>query len=240
MEEFGVRIVQAIVYWLVLSAIVINKSSEAPVVGAHRFATMLSALAFIIVPHKPNQNSIDFYAVVILNIIMLYAAGFAISYFRRQYKLKKELKEGRASYTGSSVQVKPNTQATEVKVSVATNEDAFWEQAAKEVDSSDRKLGLWAKCFAGTNGDENKAKAEYLKQRVAQLAAETHEDAIKKKELMKEAFINETQNSWKAAATRGTPASCPKCDGLITTKTDMCQHCQTWLGVGSNQKPIPQ
>jgi hypothetical protein len=239
MEEFGIRIVQAIVYWLLMSALVIKKSSEVPLVGAHRFAAMLSAIAFIIVPHKPNQNSIDFYAVVILNIIMLYMAGFAISYFRRQYKLKKELKAGSSSNKRISTQAEPNTHASLVKVSATANEDALWEQAAKEVDSSDRKLGLWAKCFAGTNGDENKAKAEYLKQRVAELTAETQEDAAKKRELMKQAFLNETQNSWKAAAARGTPTSCPKCDGLITTKTDRCQHCQTWLGMASNQKPTP-
>ncbi len=44
--------------------------------------------------------------------------------------------------------------------------EALWERAANEFNSNLRKEGLWAKCFADVNGDENKAKASYLKIRV--------------------------------------------------------------------------
>jgi hypothetical protein len=37
----------------------------------------------------------------------------------------------------------------------------------------------------------------------------------------------------------GKKAECPSCGGLITTKTEACNHCNAWLGTGSNMKPIP-
>lgn len=42
-----------------------------------------------------------------------------------------------------------------------------WANAMREVDSSDREPGLWAKCFAEADGDEAKAKAAYIRQRVS-------------------------------------------------------------------------
>jgi hypothetical protein len=34
-------------------------------------------------------------------------------------------------------------------------------------------------------------------------------------------------------------AECPSCGGVITTKTEACNHCNAWLGSGSALKPIP-
>lgn len=46
------------------------------------------------------------------------------------------------------------------------NED--WAKALAEVeDPKQRDIGLWARCFAESGGDESKAKAEYVKQRVS-------------------------------------------------------------------------
>jgi hypothetical protein len=41
-------------------------------------------------------------------------------------------------------------------------ENKIWEQVGDEFNSN-RNKGLWAKCFAESNGDESKAKANYLK-----------------------------------------------------------------------------
>jgi len=44
-----------------------------------------------------------------------------------------------------------------------------WKIAYDEFESNSRNTSIWAKCFADANGDENVAKAKYLKIRVEQL-----------------------------------------------------------------------
>lgn len=41
-----------------------------------------------------------------------------------------------------------------------------WASALAEAESEGRDAGLWARCFAETDGDESKAKAAYVKARV--------------------------------------------------------------------------
>ena len=48
-------------------------------------------------------------------------------------------------------------------------EEELYATAAAELDDGNRDEGLWAKCFAECDGDENKAKALYLKTRVGRL-----------------------------------------------------------------------
>lgn len=48
-------------------------------------------------------------------------------------------------------------------------EEQLYAQAAAELGGGNRDEGLWAKCFAECDGDENKAKALYLKKRVERL-----------------------------------------------------------------------
>ena len=49
-------------------------------------------------------------------------------------------------------------------------EEEFWATAMTELETGQRRPGLWAKAFAGSEGDETKAKVAYLKTRVQQLA----------------------------------------------------------------------
>jgi hypothetical protein len=49
------------------------------------------------------------------------------------------------------------------------DEEKAWEQALTEFESDERKKGVWAKAFSDSNGDEAKAKAQYLKIRAKQL-----------------------------------------------------------------------
>jgi uncharacterized RDD family membrane protein YckC len=55
---------------------------------------------------------------------------------------------------------------------VTKNDDALWEIAIEEYDSSLRKKGLYAKIFAQKNGNESLIKAEYIKERFEQLKKE--------------------------------------------------------------------
>lgn len=53
------------------------------------------------------------------------------------------------------------------------SEEELYAAALTELDAGSRRLGLWAKCFAATNGVDSEARAMYLRERVQQLQAET-------------------------------------------------------------------
>ena len=48
-------------------------------------------------------------------------------------------------------------------------EEEFYELAYEEIESGNLKKGLWAKAFSKSDGDENKAKALYIKYRFDQI-----------------------------------------------------------------------
>jgi hypothetical protein len=52
---------------------------------------------------------------------------------------------------------------------MSDSDDRYWAFALREVESGDRMPGLWARCFATCGGDENAAKAAYIRERVNQL-----------------------------------------------------------------------
>lgn len=51
-------------------------------------------------------------------------------------------------------------------------DDDLWTAALNEFSGPDRRTGVWARCFAENGGDENAAKAAYLRERVQQLKLE--------------------------------------------------------------------
>lgn len=80
------------------------------------------------------------------------------------------------SSTASSTIIKPSAQPmpilnSEALTSQSTEED-IWAFASNEMNSRNRNEGLWAMCFASADGNEDKTKASYLKQRVEQLRLE--------------------------------------------------------------------
>jgi formylglycine-generating enzyme required for sulfatase activity len=66
---------------------------------------------------------------------------------------------------------KINTKAIQNTVSSQIDEELF-AIALQELNSGNSVQGLWAKCFAEADGDENKTKARYLSARAGQLGAE--------------------------------------------------------------------
>jgi len=50
------------------------------------------------------------------------------------------------------------------------NEEKYFEVALKEIETNNLSKGLWAKALANTEGDKDKARAFYLKERAAQLS----------------------------------------------------------------------
>jgi hypothetical protein len=80
---------------------------------------------------------------------------------------------------GSARSMEAVSLAKEISVGVAMGSDAakttaqgdeqFFDAAFQELNSGNRVQGLWAKCFAEADGEENKAKARYLSARSKQL-----------------------------------------------------------------------
>jgi hypothetical protein len=73
------------------------------------------------------------------------------------------------------------------------NDLTYYEKAFYELEDEDsRVIGVWAKAFAETDGDDQKAKAKYIKLRVESLISEEH----KKLEIEQEHRKKESQ-IWK-------------------------------------------
>lgn len=79
--------------------------------------------------------------------------------------------------------------------------DNLWADALLEVDSEARQPGLWARSFAQAGGDESKAKAAYISERVEQEA----------KKLIKTGF-------------------CPNCDHECQISAPKCEKCGALFG----------
>jgi len=107
-------------------------------------------------------------------ILWLISCGIWITYLQRSRRVRVTFENTvqSESIVNSSNIVQPSplpvTQSPRAEAPRQTDE-SLWEQALNEIESSNRVQGLWAKSFAEANGDENKAKAIYLKARVSQL-----------------------------------------------------------------------
>jgi len=88
---------------------------------------------------------------------------------------------------------------------IPVDDEHFWEIASHELRSSQRREGLWAKCYANANGDEARAKVDYLKHRVVQL-------------MVKEP--NPT-NQVKSNNAR----HCKQCGNVTSAPTALCNQC---------------
>lgn len=64
------------------------------------------------------------------------------------------------------------------------NDDAFYDEVAKEMQENRMIPGVWTRAFAEADGDENRAKAIYIKRRVAQLAENSKQQHEEAKRLM--------------------------------------------------------
>lgn len=93
---------------------------------------------------------------------------------------------------GVAVNVKsPAVPESDKRVSVEVNEDALYEQVAEEIESDHLVRGVWIRAFAEADGDENRAKAIYIKTRVAQLLEQGRERVAERDWAVKEKFKTE-------------------------------------------------
>ena len=62
--------------------------------------------------------------------------------------------------------------------SVSMNDDAFYDQVAEEIETGNLVRGVWTRAFAEADGDENRAKAIYIKLRVKKLFEESRRQGV--------------------------------------------------------------
>jgi hypothetical protein len=79
------------------------------------------------------------------------------------------------------------------------NRDALYEQVARELQAQQIVPGIWTRAFAETDGQLDRARALYIKYRVAQLAETEAEQAKKGRRLVADAARKRAQ-----AGVRGT------------------------------------
>jgi hypothetical protein len=102
----------------------------------------------------------------------------------------------------------------------STSDEDYWAVAMAEVEGAQRRPGLWAKAFAEAQGNEDAAKANYIKWRVVQL----------KDEEAKRVQKNEEAQLAERAKIYG---ECPSCSREILWSETKCPHCRASFGLGS-------
>ena len=112
-------------------------------------------------------------------------------------------------------------------------DEELWEKGMREVESPDRRQGLWAKCFGETHGVESAAKAAYMSVRVAEMKAELRE-AQQKQEARRRAEEEERRLAHLDDAQRAhellPKGTCPSCDAIIPVSSAECPKCHAMFG----------
>ena len=116
------------------------------------------------------------------------------------------------------------------------SDEAVYEQVACEIERADIRRGLWVKALAAANGDEQKAKAEYVRLRAAQIRIQVAAvDTIIRADEVKDAptpamLPDRTQRP------PGCYLQCKKCSGwniqpsdLVSRQAPYCRDCATFL-----------
>jgi uncharacterized Zn-finger protein len=99
------------------------------------------------------------------------------------------------------------------------SDEVYYEIAAREVQDNQIRPGLWAKAWADAQGDDTKAKALYLKLRVATLKDEAAES-----------FRKYSDGGAGAAIEDKVIVVCPYCSGRVRLPAGKagsvdCGHC---------------
>lgn len=142
------------------------------------FEAIAGVVGFIAMTNDSGMSGLigftkDIYLLIIaVNLVITY---LLFEYFKGQ-------KEFPSFVVNEKIDVNTKVEALENKTtktssiqslsSTKVSDEDYWESASLEFNSDARKQGLWAKCFSEADGDENKAKALYLRVRAEQLISE--------------------------------------------------------------------
>jgi hypothetical protein len=148
-----------------------------------------------------------------------------------------------ASSTEAAVQPTPAQQLKPViQGSTDAPEDQHWAAALAELESGGRQPGLWARCFAEAQGNEQIARAKYLTARARQLADVHRAQALKTQQAEEQgkkdaeaARLTEEQRRYDALP----KGRCPSCDAVILLSAEECPKCRALFTPESTWKVDP-
>ena len=114
-------------------------------------------------------------------------------------------------------------------------DESLWAAAYKEFESSERRIGLWAKSFAMTDGNEVQAKVEYLKFRVVQL----QKSQVEYQRTVSDIFQRRQEEIERLAQMPN--GQCPNCGEIQSRTSESCPKCNAAFGPDSAWRltPVP-
>ena len=128
-----------------------RKNIDTPIKTGRWVGSWLMGASILTSPSL-HKTDLDFYVGTAIMAVVWFLIGFAIGFVWRKFK--------------------PLNSVMSQHKNIGVDDERLWEQASAELNSSNKNEGLWAKCFAEANGDESKAKAQYLGARVSKLKLE--------------------------------------------------------------------
>lgn len=148
-----------------------------------------------------------------------------------------------ADESGSNIQMQQNPIISSASKSAnqpqIISEDyinTLYSQALEEAQSGERNKGLWAKCFAQNDGDENKAKAQYVRERVEKIQADSKKGSAspKPKTERSQPSLEErrpatARSFWsnKELKPSRPDALCPHCKEGVLLDSQECWNCRS-------------
>ncbi len=156
-----------------------NKGLEYIFILITWFAGIGGLIGLIFILKEGNENLLN---LALFEFLLLISLSLAITislkkFFKIQYAINKQGISERRIHGTSKLAANSETIALEPVLTPSINsktadtgELKLWEEVLREFQSIERKEGLWAKCFAESGGDENKAKAMYLTARYDEIS----------------------------------------------------------------------
>jgi hypothetical protein len=105
-----------------------------------------------------------------------------------------------------------------MKDEIQVNESEIYEQVWKEIEKNKTDIGLWAKCFASCEGDENKTKALYIKKRISVIKKEIENQSLEAQKIEQEKL--EKEKDLKLSILKGKADSIEEFSKTIKEKPD--------------------
>lgn len=143
----ALRIVLIVGIFYLLTIGVTVKNLNKPSHNGRWWGALLGSMVAVLLMFKNPQPtySNSWLEIIIINFVLFYVIGFFIAYAWKLLHNKS------------------------IKKSAIVNDESLWAMALSEVDNERQQKALWARCFAEANGNNEKAKAMYIKERVWQL-----------------------------------------------------------------------
>lgn len=144
------------------------------------FEIAIGAIALLFFASNTSMNGGWIFSMLIL-IGGIAAVMFALHIYFRNIALKESLIANDGSAVSSTSPIKTETSSTQafttntqptVDGDSCSSDSEAWETAYKEAEGEGRVIAVWAKCFADANGDEQRCKAQYIKQRAAEIISQ--------------------------------------------------------------------